>query len=979
MNSKWLFLLVVFVSLRLPAGAQLLEHRRGEILVQLKPASDTTALLRSKGGLSSFPSFRRWLPSPAPALGIHRLQLDPQIGNEQEVLHRLRRHPLVRAAQFNHWVEQREITPNDPLFWQQWPWQSPAGGYGGIGVSQSWHITTGGASAWQDTIVVALIDNGVDTTHPDLAPNLWRNHQEIPGNLLDDDANGYVDDYRGWNVQAQSDYLPPSAHGTRVAGLLGARGDNNLGVTGLNWQVKVLPVVTGQGLESDIIAAYAYALEQRKRYNESQGAAGAFIVATNTSWGVDGLSPTEAPLWCAVYDSLGTAGILNVAATANQNWNVDLVGDMPTGCQSEYLIAVTATNQQDQRTFAAYGPESIDLAAPGAQLLTTSPGGAYLPASGTSFATPLVAGAIALLYAAPCPRLSGLAHNDPGAAALLARTLLMAGVDPIDNLTGEVASDGRLNVFNSLLALTAQCLDCPTPLDLTASPLNENDFSINWHWSDEPDTVVLRWRAVGEATWQYETTHHTFLELCNLTPCTSYEFQLRTICSGPEGFLFSPVRCFRTAGCCPHPDDAQLTPLGALAFQLDWATTPGAYYRVVLEGGGQQFQFDSLSQSGLILEDLLPCTPYQYRISTLCADQSIAPAPAAFFQTSGCGACHDHAYCTAIGGATGQEWIERVVLGELDHTSGPNQGYGNFTGLEDAALVPGAVYPIQLQPGFGGYPFPEYFRVWIDFNQDGNFTGPEEKVFDPGFAFTETVFGQIAIPDDAQPGETRMRVVMRWTGSNGTPPGACPGHFSFGEVEDYCLRITSAPPETCPPPQLAIQTAQTGSITISWTTAPGAEWSEIRYRALHDTSWNYLSASAENELALNNLTPCTFYLFEARTFCDQRPGKFSEYQWIRASCIQTAAENNSENWRIEVGPVPAADQVWLSLDIPAAGRCTSLLYGSDGRRLVERRHGLLPPGKHRIAYPLPEDLPSGIYFLQLQLNQRTAVRRIIIP
>jgi hypothetical protein len=139
----------------------------------------------------------------------------------------------------------------------------------------------------------------------------------------------------------------------------------------------------------------------RQRYNQTNGAEGAFVVATNSSWGINNGNPANAPLWCAFYDTLGAYGILNAGATANAQINVDVSGDLPTGCISDYLISVTATNNNDVRTFSGFGANTIHLGAPGEAVRTTSGSSNYTTTDGTSFATPMVAGAIAL-FASLC-------------------------------------------------------------------------------------------------------------------------------------------------------------------------------------------------------------------------------------------------------------------------------------------------------------------------------------------------------------------------------------------------------------------------------------------------------------------------------------------------------------------------------------------------------------------------------------------------
>ena len=168
-------------------------------------------------------------------------------------------------------------------------------------------------------------------------------------------------------------------------------------------------------------------------------------------------NPANYPVWCAYYDDLGSVGILNCGATANAQFDIDAVGDMPTGCSSDYMVAVTATNNMDQRTFSAYGATTIDLGAPGESVYLPSLGGGYANTSGTSFASPCVAGAIALVYSAPCADLASNALTSPQATADLVRSFIFDGVDQIAQLGPETVTGGRLNVHNSIVMAMENC------------------------------------------------------------------------------------------------------------------------------------------------------------------------------------------------------------------------------------------------------------------------------------------------------------------------------------------------------------------------------------------------------------------------------------------------------------------------------------------------------------------------------------------
>ena len=359
----------------------------------------------------------------------------------------------IKYIQNNHTnIALRGITPYDPYYNLQW---APAK----IRLPDVWdYITIGGTTSTGDTIVVAVIDNGFDVGqfgngHEDLS--FWRNIYDIPDNGIDDDNNGYVDDYYGWNTTNQTgNFFYPEDHGTHVAGIVGATGNNNKGISGVNWNVKILPIIGfdryNTNVEATLVEAYSYVLEMRALYNETNGQRGAFIVATNLSYGVNydiGGNPDNYPIWCSMYDELGRVGILNCAATANANWNIDQVGDMPTSCPSDFLISVTNTTSTDiKNQDAGYGTTHIDIGAPGTDIYSTLPNNRYGFDTGTSFASPQVAGVLALMYAAMPPKMIRAYKSNPRNIALLVKQYLLDAADRIPSLNGLVAS-GRLNAY----------------------------------------------------------------------------------------------------------------------------------------------------------------------------------------------------------------------------------------------------------------------------------------------------------------------------------------------------------------------------------------------------------------------------------------------------------------------------------------------------------------------------------------------------
>lgn len=391
---------------------------------------------------------------------IHLFSFDKE-WDEHQLLQEIKKHPAVSEAQFNHRVKLRsaleDTIPDDPYFDDLWGLHN-TGQTGGladadIDAPEAWMHTPGGVTALGDTVVVAVVDGGVATQHEDLIENLWINEAEIPDNDIDDDENGYVDDIYGWNAYSSSGSIPGDSHGTHVAGTVSARGGNETGVTGVNWYAKIMAIAASSGFESTVVEGYSYVLDMRTLYNETDGEEGAFVVATNASFGVDQGDPDDYPLWGAIYDSLGQQGVLSAAATANASWDIDEVGDVPTAFESPYLLSVTNTNDQDQKAFAGYGLNTIDLGAPGSSIYSTTPNDNYGYKTGTSMATPHVTGALAFLFSAADSSTMEAYKTAPDSIALMIKDYMMFNADPLPALEGITVSGGRLNINNAVMAM----------------------------------------------------------------------------------------------------------------------------------------------------------------------------------------------------------------------------------------------------------------------------------------------------------------------------------------------------------------------------------------------------------------------------------------------------------------------------------------------------------------------------------------------
>jgi subtilisin family serine protease len=268
------------------------------------------------------------------------------------------------------------IVPSDPFFGRQWALRSAR-------VPNAWRATVGGE------VVVAVLDSGVDLSNPDLAANLWTNPGEVPGNRVDDDGNGYVDDVHGADtVNGDGDPADGLGHGTAVAGIIGARGDNGVGISGVAWSVRLMPVKVlhdrGWATAGSIVAGLRYAL-----------ANGARIVNISVN------GPQSNPALDEAIAQAEAQGALVIASVGNDGANRDRLASYPASVPSTAVISVASANRAGRLgRGSAYGRASVDIAAPGDDVLTSELGGRLGRRSGTSFAAAHVAGAAALLAAA---------------------------------------------------------------------------------------------------------------------------------------------------------------------------------------------------------------------------------------------------------------------------------------------------------------------------------------------------------------------------------------------------------------------------------------------------------------------------------------------------------------------------------------------------------------------------------------------------
>lgn len=343
----------------------------------------------------------------------------------------------------------RDKIPDDFYYSDQWNMDI-------INAPKVWEEITGGESCYGEELVIAILDDGFAIDHEDLSNVIWENMKEIPGDGIDNDNNGVIDDYKGYNHDRMNDDHTELGHGSRVLGIACGEGNNGVGISGVNWNAKAL-LISGVNNIGRIMKSMEYVIDMKQRYIDTRGTHGANIVVSNLSSGKDRVFPEDSPDWCAFYDLAGELGILSVSAAPNEFYNVDDEGDLPTLCQSEFLITVTNTDHEDMKAdLAAVGPINVDIGAPGESVFSSDVNNGYAYISGCSASAPHVAGAIALLYSSCCDKFRDLVEDDRVQAARVVKEAILAGAVELSSLS-QIKTKGRLDLFNSYIQLGNYC------------------------------------------------------------------------------------------------------------------------------------------------------------------------------------------------------------------------------------------------------------------------------------------------------------------------------------------------------------------------------------------------------------------------------------------------------------------------------------------------------------------------------------------
>ena len=534
----------------------------GEVLVHYKPG--TTLADRQSAGLAAGATDVQALG----ASGARPVEVLSVAIPVADAIALLEQDDRVLIAEPN-WIYRHQATSNDPRFLDGTLWgmygdaSTPANPFGSQ-ASETWARGHTGSS----TVYVAVIDEGIDFNHPDLAANIWTNPFD-PVNGIDDDGNGRIDDIHGWDFFSNDSSVFDGAdddHGTHVAGTIGAVGGNGIGVAGVNWNVKLIAAKflgPSGGSTSAAVAALDYIIDLKTRH-------GLNIVATSNSWGGGGYSQA---LHSAIIRA-AKAGILFVAAAGNSNLNNDSSPHYPSNYNTsvgtatesaasyDAVISVASITSTGAKSgFSNFGATTVDLAAPGSAIWSTTPNNTYSSFSGTSMATPHVSGAVALYKSV-----------FPSATASDIRTAILGAALPTPSMAGITVTGGRLNAGDIGLSVPAAFVK--------SNPVNGS--------SNQPLSLNLVWvPALGADAYEYcyDTSNNstcdtgwissgstTSAAVSALGPATTYFWQVRarndvgtTIADGGAWWSFATVDVPPAA-----PGGLTATPVSPTQINLGW-------------------------------------------------------------------------------------------------------------------------------------------------------------------------------------------------------------------------------------------------------------------------------------------------------------------------------------------------------------------------------------------------------------------------
>lgn len=651
----------------------------------------------------------------------------------EQIVDNLKKTPGIIYAGFDYELSICQ-TPNDPKFSELWGMHN-TGQTGGtadadIDAPEAWDLATGSSS-----VIVAVIDTGVDYNHTDLSPNMWHNPGEIAGNGIDDDGNGYIDDIYGIDgCNNDSDPYDDHYHGTHCAGTIGAKGNDGFGVVGVNWDVKIMALKflnsSGSGSTSDAVECMNYLIDQRQK--------GQNIVVASNSWGGGGADQ-------ALLDAINTAGNLGVlfaAAAGNNSSNNDSTPFYPANYDSQYIISVAATDHNDQlASFSNYGANTVELGAPGVSIVSDSPGGGFRTLNGTSMATPHVSGTIGLL-----------ASIFPSDSPIQRKNRILNYVDPIPALSGKTITGGRLNIFKAVQSapFVIAKFSVAKQGDLTRVFTDESTANYctitgwNWDFGDGQSSIQQNPTHTYAAAGNYNVT------LTVTADTGANDSETKTVWAGPNQLPTANFSYADAGGFNVNFTDQSTDPDGTIT-QWYWQFGDGG--TATTKNPNHHYQY-----------------PGTYNVTLTATDnEGGSDAITKLIEV-------ELSYCASSASSANAVAITKVEIGSFANSSAKST-YSDFMNLT-VNMNQNQTYNVTITTDSTFWQ--GNVRIWIDYNLDGDFTEANEKVMEN--YGKGTITGSFTVPSGTVTGQgVGLRVSMKQA-SYREP---CAANDGWGEVEDY--------------------------------------------------------------------------------------------------------------------------------------------------------------------------------------------------
>jgi serine protease len=896
---------------------------------------------------------------------IKKIEFDDRNKDISKITDFLNNTNFAVFAQFNHFVEGRN-TPNDSLFIQQWHLNNTGQGGGvpdaDIDADLAWDLTTGGTTKKGDTIVICVVDNGLDLSHEDIIDNLWINHREIPDNGIDDDQNSYIDDYNGWNGEDQNGSIPFGNHGTSVAGLIGGRGNNKKGISGINWNIKIMPAYKGNE-EAHMLSAYAYAYTLRKQYNESNGTKGAFIVATNSSFGTDYAMAKDHPIWCSMYDSLGSVGILNIVATANNNTNVDIQGDMPSTCPGDFMISVTNIDQYNNKVNGAgYGPVNIDIGGYGANVLTIRTNNRYTSFNGTSAATPVVSGVVGLIYA-HSERIAEIALTNPSRAALMAKDAILEGSKPLNSLKNITVTGGVVNAFNSLNSIGKYDRDCAPPYLINVDTVGADIISLSWE-NTGSGTYNLAYKTENK-DWEIIENITSPYTLQNLGYCSDVELKMQNKCGdtlSPFGYTLK----VNTLGCCTSPEINEHY-IKDQKIHFSWNEVFAAQnYHFIYKYWSDPLWDTVITENNYIdIDYKIDCGKLSAYLKSECGDTLSGET---LYKVYGqdCPECISHQYCYPVID-NDFEWITKIKINDFENISGKNSdGIGIYSNSPAIKLIQNETYSLKAYIDFSGLAYSDSLFVWIDADNNGIFQ-PEELICRGSNNKTNEVNVEFTVPELYYTGNSRMRVLL----SAYSISDPCDiGNNDYGEYEDYCIVLDTANHCKISDLNVAYSKIDPDNIQLKWNKTGQGHKYLVKLRIKNSGEEFYpIAFTADTSLIVKGLDTCTFYEVNIGVYCSPLDIAYNEIYTFKTQCSNATEEIDLSEFTVY--PNPASYELNIYSD---EGNRNYNLKISDiyGRIVYNKKDGQGNISLNDL------NLQSGIFFLSIDSGDKKYNYKVVI-